>query len=186
MPVRPPLLLAVLAGASCASIEDQTGWYAGASLGTAVLELERGQGDTAFAFDEEDTAWKAFGGYRWDFPHFFLGLEGGYVDLGDPPAFFPDLRVQLDAAGINVWSLAGVNVGPFGLYAKLGGIFWDIDSVATGATTEAFDEQGVDLATGFGMRVEYEAVELRAEVESYDIADTRNVQMLSLGLGWTF
>lgn len=179
-------LLALLA-CSCASIEDQSGWYAGASAGTSVLELERGDGTAnAFAFDEEDTAWKVFGGYRWDSPSFLFAVEGGYVDLGDPPAVFPDLSVQLDAAGVTLWSLAGVNLGPCSLFAKLGGIAWGIDGVATGMTTQRFDEDGVDLATGFGVRVELDALELRAEVESFDIADTESAQLLSVGLGWTF
>ncbi|MEM9802313.1 MAG: hypothetical protein AAGA20_18445, partial [Planctomycetota bacterium] len=101
----------ILLVSACASIEDQSGWYTGASLGTSFLELERGDEDTAFAFDEEDTAWKAYGGYRWDSPHFHFGLEGGYVDLGDPPAFFPDLVV---------WSRSTRHLfGPFRAVAAL-------------------------------------------------------------------
>ncbi|MEM6673393.1 MAG: hypothetical protein AAF726_11160, partial [Planctomycetota bacterium] len=94
--------------------------------------------------------------------------------------------VQLDASGINLWSVAGVNIGPFSVYAKIGGIYWNIDGEARGATVETFDEDGFDLATGFGVRVEFKSLEIRAEAENYDIEDTRTAQMVSLGLGWTF
>ena len=179
-------VLAALA-TSCAATPEHRGWYVGGSLGTAVLELERGDGETtAFAFDEQDTAWKVFGGYRWEFPYTHLGLEGGYVDLGDPPAFFPGLRVDLDAAGINLWTVGGFDLGPFSVFGKLGGILWNIDGEATGTAVESFDESGFDLGTGFGAKVRLGSAELRGEVEQYDIRDTNLVQMYSVGVAWSF
>ena len=68
--------------------EPAAGWYAGLGIGQA--KTDRGfvgnressiQGAFNFrtSFDDKDTAWKAFGGYRFC-P--YLALEGSYFDLG--------------------------------------------------------------------------------------------------------
>lgn len=187
MMTRVPFVVLAAVFAARSSPAPNSGWYAGASAGTAVLELERGGGGgTAFAFDQEDTASKVRGGYLWDLPLAHVGVELGYVDLGDPPAAFDDLRIVIDASGLTLWGVAGVDAGPVRLFGKLGGILWAIDGQASGSAEESFDESGFDLATGLGASLRVRSLELRAEVESFDIEDTRNVDLLSVGLTWRF
>lgn len=162
------------------------GWYAGGSVGNAVLELDVGAGQTAIAYDEDDVAWKAFGGYTWDMPVIDLGVEGGYVNLGNPPASFSGIDVDLEAAGANLWGVAGFNIGPVGLFGKLGGIYWNLDGETSGAVESSFDESGFDIGYGVGAKFKLWSVEIRAEFESYDIEDTETVDMYSLGLAWRF
>lgn len=162
-------------------------WYIGASAGEAYLEIDlAGSDDSVFGFDEGDTAWKVFGGYRWDLSMINLGVEAGYVDLASPVAQFPEFRSELDASGYAVWGVAGFDIGPVGLFGKLGGIAWEIDGETIGSISRPFDDSGTDIGFGAGAKLTVGSLALRAEYENYDIADTENVEMFSLGLVWSF
>ena len=180
-------LVTVLTLASGAEANAEGGWYAGGSAGTAYLELdvEDGQGDV-FAFDEGDTAWKVFAGRRWELPLLQLGVEAGYVDLASPVASFQDFDAEFEASGLSLWGVAGVDLGPVGVFAKAGALSWDIDGGTTGAIEQSFEEEGTDLGFGVGAKLALWSLELRAEYENYDIEDTKDVEMVSLGLVWVF
>jgi hypothetical protein len=163
------------------------GWYVGASAGQAYLEIDvDGADENVFGFDEGDTAWKVFGGYVFDLPLIDLGIEGGYVDLASPVAEFPGFRADLDPSGFNLWGVAGVDIGPVGVFGKLGGIAWDIDGQTVGVVNRDFDESGTDVGYGLGAKFMLWSLEFRAEYERYDIEDTENVEMFSVGVSWVF
>ena len=132
------------------------------------------------------TAWKVFGGYVWDLPLIDLGIEGGFVDLASPVAEFPGFTAELDPSGINLWGVAGVDIGPVGLFGKLGAIAWQIDGQTSGVINRSIDESGTDIGYGIGAKLMLWSLEFRAEYEAYDIDDTENVEMFSVGVSWVF
>lgn len=87
--VKKATLFVGLLLASGTSLAQQPGFYMGASLGQAKVDLDvnslvsdlRALGVTNISSrkDEKDTAWKVFGGYQFS-P--YLALEGGYADFG--------------------------------------------------------------------------------------------------------
>ena len=163
------------------------GWYVGASAGQSFLEIDvEGSESNIYGFDESDTSWKVFGGYIIDLPLIDLGVEAGYVDLSSPVAQFPGFEASLSPRGLNAWGIAGFDLGPFGVYGKVGGIAWEIDGRTSGLINRSFDESGFDVATGFGAKLMLFSLEFRAEYENYDIKDTDNVEMVSVGVSWVF
>jgi outer membrane immunogenic protein len=177
-----------LAPLAAAPVHADGGWYLGASAGLAFLELDIEDGDdNVFPIDEDDSAWKVFGGYVLDLPLIDLGVEAGYVDLGSPVARFPGpVGARVDGEGLNIWGTAGVSLGPVGVYGKLGAIAWDLDARTIGAVNRSFSESGTDAAYGLGAKFMLWSLEFRAEYERYDIDATDNVDMLSVGVSWVF
>lgn len=163
-----------------------SGPYIGGSVGSATIEAEvpdENLGEV-FDFDEDDFAWKAFGGYNFDLDVVDLAIEGGYVDLGSPSGDFLGSAVELDVTGWDVFGLVGINLGPVGLFAKAGMISWDaeatIDAIGDGG------DDGTDPAYGIGARFALGALEIRGEYEYFDIDSVEDVYMLSAGLVFNF
>jgi OOP family OmpA-OmpF porin len=105
-----------------------TGWYTGFGLGQSRLGFKTGDfnigpAGTGISFDESDTAFKFFAGYRvlpW------LAIEGGYDNLGRNTVSFSNaggaaqLEYKVDALKLTgVGSFAFGNTG-FSAFGKLG------------------------------------------------------------------
>jgi outer membrane immunogenic protein len=163
-----------------------SGWYLGGSVGAAAIEVNLDDGNIPGApvFDEEDFAWKAIFGYNFGItPVFDLGIEGGYVDLGAPTANFGGAAVELDPNGWNVFGVIGFDIGPVGVFGKVGYIAWDVDAVVDGTTVS---DDGSDLGYGAGVRFNLGSIEIRGEYELYDIDSAADVNMWSAGLVYHF
>lgn len=172
--------------AATAPAQAESGPYVGASIGSATLSADvpdAGLGEV-FAFDESDFAWKVFGGFNFDLAVLDLGVEGGYVDLGAPSGTFLGENFEIDANGWDVFGVAGVNLGPVGIFGKAGVISWDADLSVSGF--DVGSEDGSDPAYGIGARIGLGSLEIRAEYEYFDIDDTDDVYMLSAGLVYRF
>jgi hypothetical protein len=164
----------------------QSGLYIGASAGSATIEDEIPDEDLGevFSFDEDDFAWKVFGGYRADLTALALGVELGYVDLGAPSGDFLGSSIGLDLTGWDLFGLIGVELGPIGLFAKAGVISWNVDATIDGI--RAGEDDGTDPAYGIGARFNLGSVELRGEYEMFDLDTVDDVYMLSLGVAFGF
>lgn len=164
----------------------ESGPYIGGSVGSATIAVEIPDEDpgAVFDFDENDFAWKAFGGYNFDLGVADLAIEGGYVDLGAPSGELLGSEVELDVTGWDVFGLLGVDIGPVGLFAKAGMVSWDVEATIDGIEDEGDD--GTDPAYGVGARFNLGNLQIRAEYEYFDIdsegADGEDVYMLSAGL----
>jgi outer membrane immunogenic protein len=164
----------------------ESGPYIGGSVGSATIAAEipdENLGEV-FDFDENDFAWKAFGGYNFDLAVVDLAIEGGYVDLGSPSGDLLGSVVQLDVTGWDVFGLVGIELGPVGVFAKAGMISWDAE-----ATIDSIDDggdDGTDPAYGVGARFTIGTLEIRGEYEYFDIESTDDVYMLSAGLVFNF
>jgi len=164
------------------------GFYIGGSVGQATLELPP---DPDFDFNEDDTAWKLLAGYNWDLGTFDIGVEAGYVYLGEPGIGDSTASLQFEIGGFNAFGIAGFEIGPFDLYAKAGFIAWDVEAKIGGDEVPpefqfSDTETGTDFGYGIGAQWNLGKLGIRAEYEGYDIPDTDTVYMLSLGLVYRF
>lgn len=165
----------------------ESGFYIGGSIGSAALEVDVVDPDLdAFSFDENDFAWKAYGGFVWDLPLVDLGVEGGYVDFGSPSTTRASTTYQFDTTGWNIWGTAGVDLGPVGLYGKLGYIAWDVEADSVGDVVDSFSDDGSDFGYGIGAKFMLGSFEIRGEYEIYDIDGADRLDMLSAGVVWVF
>lgn len=164
----------------------ESGPYLGGSVGSVTISADVPDEDLGevFVFDENDFAWKAFGGYNFDLAVVDLAIEGGYVDLGAPSADLLGSSVELEVAGWDVFGLAGIELGPVGVFAKAGMVSWDADASVDGI--EAGGDDGTDPAYGVGARFTLGTLEIRGEYEYFDIDSTEDVYLLSAGLVFNF
>ena len=169
-----------------------SGFYIGGSIGGATLEADFGDPsipEFPDDIDEDDTAYKIFGGYMFDLPVIDLGVEVGYVDFGKPEV---DLlapingidQIEFDPTGFNLWGIAGIEAGPIDLFAKLGYIFWDLEARVPGFPGRA-SEDGSDIGYGIGAAFNLGSIQIRGEYELYDIEDA-DASMLSVGVAFRF
>jgi hypothetical protein len=163
-----------------------SGFYIGGSFGNAGVEVDLG--DLGLEdFDEDDSAYKAFLGYRFDLPMMILAVEGGYVNLGEPEYRVDPASVSIEPTGINLFALAGVEAGPMDFFVKAGYIAWDADFVGDDGLGNILrdSDSGSDLGYGLGLSFGLGPLEVRGEYEMYDIEDA-DVSMISVGFSYLF
>lgn len=182
MNLRHALLpLVGLAMFSAPALAD-SGFYIGAAAGGVTHDIEiRGLPE----IEEDDTAFKVFGGYKFDLPVVDLGVELGYVDFGDAEINTTAGELVFDPTGINLWGVAGFDVGPVDLFAKVGVIAWDVDTTTFAGKVS---DDGTDFALGFGAGFDIGKVQIRGEYELYDPSDSdvSMLSMISLGVVYHF
>ena len=165
----------------------ESGFYAGGSIGSAAVEVnidDPALPDPPPVFDEDDLGWKVFAGYNFALGDaFYLGLEGGYNDLGEPSTEIATIPIGLDPSAWTVFGTAGLDFGPIGVFGKYGLIDWDVDAFVDDLP---FSDDGSDPAYGVGIKANLGSWELRAEYEIFDISDAEDVTFLSLGFAYRF
>lgn len=175
-----------VAGLAPLAANADSGFYAGGSVGSATISAEVPDEDLGevFEFDENDFAWKAFAGYRFDLPVIDFGIEGGYVDLGEPSGELAGIPVSLGVTGWDIFGLASIDLGPVGVFAKAGLITWDAEAFIDGFQGDVDD--GSDPAYGIGLKFNLGSLEIRGEYEYFDLESADDVYMLSAGLVFHF
>ena len=162
-----------------------SGLFIGGSVGSAVVSAD--VPDPGFGndinFDEDDFAYKIYGGYAFDLPLIDFGVELGYFDLGSPNADVLGQNVGIAVSGYHAFALAGVNLGPVGLFLKGGMASWDAELFVDDLRGK---EDGSDPAYGIGLRFTLASIEIRGEYEIYDIDGADDVYMASAGVVWRF
>lgn len=178
-------LLAVAALAASPAAVADSGPFIGASVGNATVSADIA--DPGFGndinFDEDDFAWKVYGGFAFDLPLVDLGVELGYFNLGSPSFDTGIGDISLDVSGYSAFALAGLNLGPVGVFLKGGYASWDADIQI--ADLKGSDD-GSDPAYGLGLRFTLGSLEVRGEYEIFDIDSADDVYMASLGVAWRF
>jgi hypothetical protein len=167
-----------------APAESQAEAYIGGSIGQSYIELNAGTPAVPAPFDEADFGWKAMIGYEFDFVLITLGVEANYVDFGAPSGNVLGTQIEVDANGFAGFGTAGFDLGPLGVFAKYGVISWDASLSIDGFDTGS--EDGTDPAYGVGVKFGLASVEVRGEYEIYDIEDSEDIAMLSVGIVWRF
>ena len=111
--------------------ESADGLYVGASIGAASF---RDDLESVVTFDEEDAAYKAFVGWRFDaVPVIDLAVEAAYTDFGKPSQGVNAQQFEINLRGPSIAGLLILPLGPLDLYAKR--------ALSTGSSTAPSPEQ---------------------------------------------
>jgi hypothetical protein len=165
----------------------QDGFFVGASIGSAQVEANVDSGDLPTpppTFDEDDFGWKLYGGYNWVLAKTFgFGIEGGYVNFGSPSATVLDTRFKLEPTALDIFATLGFDIGPVGVFGKVGYAWWDVDVSVDDLTVS---DDGNDPVYGIGARFNLWSLEIRGEYEIFDVSDVEDVTLWSVGLVWRF
>lgn len=175
----------LLAVAMPALAEDK-GFYLGAGAGQAGVKIDDFLGFYGADFDEADTGFKVFGGYRF-LP--WLGVEVTYIDGGSPSDTARDGDL-LGKASVDVQSLAAAAVfalpigDRFELFIKPGFAYWkskasvyvaDSQFVYLDFSQDDDDSAffigggaGFNFSDQFGVRLEYEWFEVTPKWDEYE------------------
>jgi hypothetical protein len=160
-----------------------SGVYIGGGIGMAELKDSTGNPGGA-DFKEQDTAWKGFVGYNFDFiPLIKFAAEVGYRDLGSPDGSFNGVPASYKANGVDYAVLAGVGLGPVDLMARVGAMSYKLEKNVGGVHN---DYDGTAPVYGVGLWFTVAGVGVRAEYEKIDIKELDDAQMVSVSLFYKF
>jgi hypothetical protein len=182
--------LLLLAGGAAYADDPPLGFYLGAGVGSATLELE--DSNSTADFKGDDTGFKIAAGYRF---MKWLAVEANYTDYGKPEDDVLGLRLQGDFDAFSVSVLGLLPLGDFDLFARGGLARWNGSLTAEPFGVEV-SEDNTDPLIGFGaqfrvgqvaFRLEYEGLLLGFDDDNDDEADGDDWEdMASLGVTWTF
>ena len=158
------------------------GIYLGASVGESSVSIDDNIAGENLDFDASSTGYKAIVGWRFlD----WLAVEGKYVDLGSGDDRVAGESSETGVDGISLSAVGFLPIGPVDIFARVGAIDWNADVEAPNLGVRASDD-GTDLTYGLGAQFRVWSLGLRAEYERFDISNADKVDMISLGVTWTF
>ena len=166
-------VIALLGFAATAGAADN-GFYLGASIGQSNVKIEQGLAQV----DGDDTGYKLIAGIR---PLDWLAVEASYIDFGT----VKDGAAVSDNNGVSAFVVGFLPIGPVDLFAK-GGLVKSDSSVKLNGLGKAFDSDGTDFAYGVGAQFRLLSLSLRGEYEVFDVKDVKDLNMLSVGVTYTF
>jgi opacity protein-like surface antigen len=188
--IHAALLLAGLAAAAGAQAQDnESGVYAGAGVGSFDVEIDDFDDidETVDRYDSDDTAWKAFVGWR---ANPWLALEVAYVNLGSPDdEILPGTRLTVETDGFAPYVVGTLPIGDwFEVFAKAGYYWYDVEariSSPIGSASEDDSDSTFTWSAGLGLNV-FERVNVRLEYEQFDFDQTDDSRALWLTGAWRF
>lgn len=148
------------------------GYYVGGAMGQSEASSYCSGASNC---EDNDSAWKVFGGYQLMDK---VSVEGAYLNLGD---------IRKDGQNSDVSAFAAYGIGSlpvsekFEAFGKIGGAYWSSEN------TDG-KENGFGLAYGLGAKMFInETTKIRAEWEKIEGIETSNsedtdVNMLSIGV----
>jgi opacity protein-like surface antigen len=171
---------ALLFSATPVAFAADNGIYLGGSVGQSGVEIDDSFEGEDFSFDADSTGFKVIGGWRFlD----WLAVEGNYVDFGSGDDTIDSVKYETDVSGVSLSAVGFLPIGPVDLFARVGAINWDAEG---SRLDESFSDDGTDLTYGVGAQFRVWSLSIRAEYEMFDIDAADTVDMLSLGVTWTF
>ncbi len=184
------LAVAALAAAGTAgAMDNETGFYAGAGIGTFNVKVDDVDDVTTTVdrYDSDDTAYKAFAGWRMN-P--YLAFEVAYVNLGSPDdEIAPDTRLTTETDGFAPYVVGVLPIGDwFEVFAKAGYYWYDTEARITsplGDANASNSDEAFTWTAGLGVNV-FERVNIRLEYEQFDIEDTDDSNALWLTGAYRF
>jgi opacity protein-like surface antigen len=182
--------LTVAAAAPAAFADENAGFYLGGGVGqfNAQIDDVDDVDGTVDEWDNDDTAYKFFAGYRMNK---FLAFELDYINLGEPSgAAVPGFNVDASVDGFAPYVVGTIPLGPwFEVYGRLGYYFYD---ATVGYENEIdgrveFDEESEDLVYGAGVGANIgEKLNIRFEYERFDLQGVDDADSLWLTAAWKF
>jgi OOP family OmpA-OmpF porin len=196
MKLKPTVMLGALAcGAMATGVyaqeqQETSGFYVGAGAGqfNAGIDDVNDVDDAINSWDESDTAYKIFGGYRLNR---FLAFELDYINLGKPSgAVVPGFNVDKSVDG---WAPYVVGTLPLNrwleLYGRAGYYFYDANTGVTNTLDNRVQlkEDSEDFVYGGGIGANVgEKFNLRFEYERLDLKGLDDADALWLTAAWRF
>jgi len=192
--------LLFVAGVASAAPE---GFFIGAGAGQSTMKAESDNNlGPKIKLDESDTSYKGYAGYNFT-P--WLGVEGGYVELGSQdqsenfpvvsppvPGAIDEAKVEVSANGWQGFAVLYLPLGNFDLFAKVGGIAANIDvetkvhHLVTGTQHDKSSEGNGMMAYGAGAAYNFGHWSIRAEYEAYDVDKLDDLYNVTGSLQYTF
>jgi hypothetical protein len=173
----------ILACASLPALGADNGFYIGAAVGQAGVKAdELDPSLPGEVFNGDDTGFKAIVGFR---PLEWLAIEANYVDLGTASDNIAGLPLNVDVTGIDAFGVVFLPLPVVDIFLKAGVISWDSEASVSGFG-QVSDDDGTDLAYGVGAGFGFGSFGIRLEYERFEIEDADTVDMISLGLTYTF
>jgi opacity protein-like surface antigen len=195
--------IAASAFAISPAMADDGGFYVGAGVGQASVEVDIDEGISDF--DGSDTGFKVLGGYKFGK---YVGLELEYIDGGEADdswrsedvtvsrastSFSEEVRVEIGFTGWNASVLGAFPIGErFDVFAKIGAIMWDADFAAdylvdgSVVDSESASDDGTDFSWGVGGSWYFlENFGARIEYQDFDIEDA-DATLISASVLWLF
>ncbi len=183
-----PRKLILLASLVCAaslpvmSAHADSGIYVGAGIGESNMQDSAATGGVAF--DQSATASKAFVGYYFDFiPLVKFAAEVGYRDLGKPTGSVSGVSAEYQASGFDYGVLAGLGLGPVDLFARVGGMNYELKKTVGGVST---DYTGNAPVYGVGVWFKIFGLGVRAEYDVVDIEQLDSAEMATVSVSYQF
>lgn len=157
------------------------GGYIGASIGHGTYKE-----DLSFInakFDESDTGYKIFGGYRVTDN---FAVEGFYTNYGKPSGNVLGYNTSVELDGFGAYAVGTLPLGTgFELFGKVGFIAWDATAKVGSVSADTDD---TDFAYGIGAAYFFnDQFGLQGEWEAINF-DNNNMDadMLSIGIQYRF
>lgn len=162
------------------------GFYLGAGVSQSRIDgIGEGFGaDDLDDFRLRDTAWKIIAGFR---PLDFFAVEVNYMDLGNERATIADaFDIEAEATAWSGYAVGLIPLPFVDLFAKGGVAYWEAEAGVRGVEDLTLRETGATFAWALGAQVRFGSLAARLEYEQFDIDDTDGLELLSLGLTYTF
>jgi opacity protein-like surface antigen len=177
-----PAVTAIFVLASAPAHAVDNGFYFGGSVGAGGVQFDQRFDGQRIDYDAGSTGFKAIAGWRFlD----WLSVEANYVDLGSGEDRIEGQKVETDVSGASLSMVGFLPIGPVDLFARAGAIDWSADVTLSGLDLKGSDD-GTDLTYGVGAQFRIWSLSFRAEYELFDIADADTVDLVSVGVTWTF
>ena len=157
-----------------------SGVYVGGSIGNASLDYSK----DSFDFNDDDAGYKVFAGYNFGLvPLIDIAAEVAYVDFGSAEGDIANITGnKLEVSALTAAGIVGFNLGPIGLFGKMGVATWDGD--VKGPIINDSDS-GTDPLYGLGAKLQLGSLAVRAEYELFDL-DKFDIDFFSVGASFTF
>ncbi|MEX0735222.1 MAG: porin family protein [Steroidobacteraceae bacterium] len=174
--------LTAATGANAQFLDNDEGFYAGGGVGQFDIEIDDFDdvGTTVDRYDSDDTAWKAFAGWR---ANKWLGLELAYINLGSPEdEIVPDTFLTVETDGFAPYITGTIPLGFFEFFAKAGYYWYQVDArVVSPLGTASDSDSGSDFTWSAGVGLNFfERFNVRLEYEQFDFEDVDNSNALWL------
>ena len=178
-----PALTLALVGTAAQAADN--GFYLGAGVSQVKLDNVGHDFNTGNLndFKLDNTSWKLIGGFR---PLDQFAVELNYVDLGSENRRVGTVNFNADGKAYGAFAVGLLPIGPIDLYAKGGLVRWESNASADGPLGFRFDDKGTELGYGAGVQGRLGSLGARLEYEQFDVNHTDGVELLTLGVTWTF
>ncbi|HWL62499.1 MAG TPA: porin family protein [Steroidobacteraceae bacterium] len=178
-PIKSASIMAALAALLMSSAVTAQGVYLGGSALQSRFDSDEFDVEDV---DEEDTGWKAFVGVR---PSEHFAIEGGFTQFGQAEA--PSVAVggpfESKAEALSLFGVGILPAGPVDLFAKAG-----VARIKAEGNVGAvlFEDKATEFAYGVGAQFNMGRLGIRAEYEKFDTDVIGDLDVISLGVVFSF